>query len=232
MVHQSNRLVDDPSNRQLDSILAQNPSLLIQEQVLRFDQQLEPFGPSFVLFGAGRLGRHVLTGLRRLGIEPRAFADNNPALWNQTVDGLRVLPPTEAADRFRHSALFIVTVYTSEPVRQQLRGLNVTAGSFPSLAWKYPEVFLPHAAVDYPHEIFSQADAVRQGFAVWADDISQREYVAQLKWRTSLDPDVLPKHLPAQETYFPEGLIALKPDEVFVDCGAYDGDTVRSFMKR
>ena len=32
--------------------------------------------------------------------------------------------------------------------------------------------------------------------------------------------------------YFEEGLISLQENEVFVDCGAYDGDTYRSFTKR
>jgi FkbM family methyltransferase len=34
------------------------------------------------------------------------------------------------------------------------------------------------------------------------------------------------------ETYFPDDLLKLKSDEAFVDCGAFDGDTLRAFLKR
>ena len=50
-----------------------------------------------VLFGAGNLGRRVLGGLRRLGVEPLAFADNNPRLWGTSVEQLPVLRPDDAA---------------------------------------------------------------------------------------------------------------------------------------
>ena len=33
------------------------------------------------------------------------------------------------------------------------------------------------------------------------------------------------------DQYFPDDLFAVTPEEVFVDCGAFDGDTIRSFIK-
>ena len=34
------------------------------------------------------------------------------------------------------------------------------------------------------------------------------------------------------DMYFPRDLVALRDDEVFVDCGGYDGDTLLSFINR
>jgi hypothetical protein len=53
-------------------------------------------GP-LVLFGAGRLGLITLKGLRQLGIEPVAWADNNPRLHGSVVEGLPVYSATEAS---------------------------------------------------------------------------------------------------------------------------------------
>jgi len=217
---------------QLDALLTQDPSFLVQQQRSRFEHVLELFGESFVLFGAGALGRAALLSLRKAGIEPRAFADNNPQLWNKIVDGVPVLSPTEAAEQFGHNTLFVATVYTSEPVRHQLRKLGVNSTSFAALAWNYPQAFLPHCALDLPHQIFKQADAVRAAATLWADESSHREYLGQLRWRTSLDPDSLPPHDAPADTYFPRDLVPLSPKEVFVDCGAYDGATIRSFVER
>jgi FkbM family methyltransferase len=46
-----------------------------------------------------------------------------------------------------------------------------------------------------------------------------------------LDFDSLPSPV-AHEIYFPDDLVDMLPDEVFVDCGAFDGDTLSSFLKR
>jgi FkbM family methyltransferase len=56
--------------------------------------------------------------------------------------------------------------------------------------------------------------------------------LGQLKWHTSLDRRVLPAHLPQHDIYFPDDLITQSTDEVFIDCGAFDGDTVREFIIR
>ncbi|MEZ5319970.1 MAG: glycosyltransferase [Vicinamibacterales bacterium] len=50
------------------------------------------------LFGASSLGRQCLGVIRgQAGVEAVCFFDNDPAKWNSTVDGLRVLEPTPAA---------------------------------------------------------------------------------------------------------------------------------------
>lgn len=55
------------------------------------------------------------------------------------------------------------------------------------------------------------------------------EYLAQLRWRLLGEFDALSS--PVQHTiYFPLELCPLTDHEVFVDCGAYDGDSIRSFL--
>jgi FkbM family methyltransferase len=64
---------------------------------------------------------------------------------------------------------------------------------------------------------------------LWADDESRREYLAQVRWRTHGDPDALLP--PDPDEYFLEGIFSWLPDEVFVDCGAYTGDTIDRILK-
>jgi FkbM family methyltransferase len=73
------------------------------------------------------------------------------------------------------------------------------------------------------------ADAVRAGFNLWRDDASRAEYVAQVRWRLWLDFDNLPPPV-KEDIYFPRDLFEISEEEVFIDCGAYDGDTVRDFI--
>jgi FkbM family methyltransferase len=191
-----------------------------------------------VLFGAGQLGRMALAGLRKVGIEPVAFADNSPRLWNTRVDRVETLSPEDAAARYGGQANFVVTIWGgagTERMAQReahLRSLGCrNVISFQSLFWKHAELLLPHYGVDLPHKVHLQRDEVEEVGHMWFDDASRAEYLAQLRWRLLGDFDALPDPV-AHATYFPADLCRLNNQEVFVDCGAYDGDTIQSFLEQ
>jgi FkbM family methyltransferase len=222
---------DRELRRELDALLDADPAEVIARGRARFDELAAPFPERLVLFGAGALGQRTLAGLRNAGIEPLAFADNSAALWGQSVEGIRVVPPAEAAEQFGASAAFVVTVFRLGPPTEQLRALGcATVVPYAPLFWKYPEAFLPFCFMDLPTEIFAQREAVRRAFDLWSDDASRREYVAQIRWRTLLDFDPLPPA--SDDEYFPPDLVQMREDENFVDCGTFDGDTIRAFLER
>ena len=221
---------------QLETLLAESPRAMIERERLTFDQLAAPFEKSLVLFGAGGLGKKTLRGLRLLGIEPLGFADNNPDLWGTEIGGVKVLSLPDAVKKFGQTAAFVVTIWKGEAtdtMADRCGQLSILGCPrvipFGFLYWKYPEVFLPHYAFDLPHKVCEQADAVRRAFSLWSDDASRNEYIAQLRWRLLLDFDALPPPV-AHEIYFPDDLLASFDHEVFVDCGAYDGDTIRSLL--
>ncbi|HMK34961.1 MAG TPA: hypothetical protein VK463_07845, partial [Desulfomonilaceae bacterium] len=96
---------------QLDGLLSEAIASAKLRERSTFDDLAFPFGDSLVLFGAGLTGRRTLAGLRRMGIEPLAFLDNDPALWNTSVDGLQVLPPKEGVGRFGGNSAVVVTIW-------------------------------------------------------------------------------------------------------------------------
>ncbi len=217
---------------QLEELLKKDPLTLVQAQRAGFEKLTEEIGERYVLFGAGRLGKIALAGLRKTGVEPLAFADNNPKLWETRIEGVQVFSPQVAAEQFGANSVFVVTVYTSTPVWNQLTSMGLKVASFAMLAWQYPQALSPHGGVEQPYKIFAQADKVQKALGLWADESSRREFLGQLLWQTSLDPNVLPPHLPQNEIYFADDLFSSLADEVFVDCGAFDGDSVLEFIKR
>lgn len=226
-------MTGDSIESRLEELLSIGPADAMKRGQALFDQLAGDCAGAIVLFGCGPLGLRTLAGLRRLNIEPLGFADNNPDLWNRTLDGLTVFPPREAVRKFGDAAVFVVTIYNGSGVRQQLRSMGCTmVAPFAYLFWKHPGVFMPHGALDLPHKIFSEADDVRKALPVWADDLSRREYLAQLRWRLQPDVEDMPGPSPRQDTYFPGELVPLSDGEVFVDCGAFDGDTVRDILQR
>lgn len=184
-----------------------------------------------VLFGAGGLGRRTLSGLRARGVEPLAFCDNNQALWGKEVEGLRVLSLAHAAAQFGRTAAFVITVWGGRPTDRmtdritQLRsaGCEIVL-PFGFLYWRYPELF-PHYAANAAHRVLEQKEAVLACAELWADEASRLEYLAQVRWRLWFDFAGLPDPAPGP-LYFRR----IGNEEVLVDCGAFDGDTVRSFL--
>lgn len=220
----------------LDDLLDRDLATVKAWERTAFDEDAGPFGRSLVLYGAGTLGRRLLVCLRSVGVEPLAFSDSSAALWGQTVEGLLVASPEEVAKRFGRAAAFVVTIHNGlhrfTDTRDKLRALGC-AKILPAtkLVWKFHDALLPTFWQDLPHKTYEEANRVRQGYQVWADDFSRREYRAQIAWRTAGEIEALAPPVPG-ESYFPKDLISLVPEEHFFDGGAFDGCTIKSFLQQ
>jgi FkbM family methyltransferase len=223
------------TEQELDRILDEPLPAVMDRERHALERLLEDSGGNVVLFGAGGLGTQTLACLRSIGIEPRAVSDNDPAHWGTQLDGATVVPPETAASAFGADALFLVTIWNPyhwySETRRQLAGLGCRRIAPPSsVYWRFAETLLPFYAQDLPHHVRQNADAVRTAAAIWSDDRSRHEYLRQVSWRLcgswTFDRPL------ADESYFPVGLFELIPDEVFIDCGAFDGDTLRAYLAR
>ena len=221
---------------ELDNLLNVDIDRLSRGEMSTFDYLVHPFGKSLVLFGAGNLGRKVLARLRQDNIEPLAFSDNNNNLWGEHIDGVKVIPPDEAAETFGQQAAFIVTIWRPKSghrfsvTKQYLNDRNCNKViSIISLFWKYSDTFLPEMYMDLPHKIYNHADDIRLAFDLLSDDESRNTFLTQLKWRIEANFEGLPPRS-SKTQYFPDDIFSSTAEEVFIDCGAFDGDTIKNFF--
>src|SRR4051812_10587525 len=182
-----------------------------------------------VLAGAGKVGQEFLAALGVMAIPVFAFTDNNAAKWGQTVAGIPVLSPADAARQFGHRAVFLVTIgrvgTAAAAVVAQFAALGAARvlhfiQAIPLVPAIWPQFFLAPDA-------FSGADLERceAAFALFGDARSRELFVAHLHWRATLDASLLP--VPEYENqYFPPGIIAPRHCASFVDVGAFTGDTL------
>ena len=223
-------------DEQLEELLSEDGASVRLRERSRFDQILAETGGRMVLFGAGSLGRSSLRCLVRDGIRPLAFCDNNPAIWGTEVEGTPVVSPADAAASFGENAAFFVTIWHPTQRYAETHDRLIAAGCkhvYPAapLRWKYAAKLLPYFLQDLPHKVYDDAGAVRAAFPLWADERSRAEYLAQVRYRALGDfyglgaPD-------REASYFIDSLFTLGAGEVFIDCGAYDGDTVREVIAR
>jgi FkbM family methyltransferase len=68
-------------------------------------------------------------------------------------------------------------------------------------------------------------------FEMLSDELSKKTYAAFLNSKLGGDAGLL-YDVWRKDQYFPEGIIGLTDSEVFVDGGAYTGDTLLTFMKK
>jgi FkbM family methyltransferase len=188
-----------------------------------------------VLFGCGNLGRQTAKALRDIGISPLAFSDNNQARWGTQIDGLEVLPPMKAVELYGKNATFLVTIWNVlHWYRDTFRQLSSYGADqiapYVLVHWRFSEIFLPFLLNDLPHKLYEERDAVLAAAGIWADEESRSTYEASVKMRALGDLNELPGK-PEENTYFPREIFRMDSNDSLVDCGAFDGDTIRQVLE-
>lgn len=77
----------------------------------------------------------------------------------------------------------------------------------------------------------NQKKRIDYAISCLADRISIETLIGCIKYRCSHDYKDRPPYS-AKDQYFPQDIVKLGTEEVFVDCGAYDGETIRAFKKK
>ncbi len=185
----------------------------------------------FVIFGCGHLAGFALDGIRNARRKAIAFIDNNCSLHGHRFHDLPVLAPSEAVDHFNDSAVFVVAIYNGSSPRHQLAALGCSkVVSYPALFWRFAQHMKGETRLDLPRQFLRDEDQLHRAYDVLSDQESRREFVAQVLWRCTLDYSRLPEHHRAADIYFPRDLFQFRKDEAFMDCGAFDGDSIRLFV--
>ena len=220
----------------LEELLSESPESVSERERTTFDRQAAPFENQLILFGTGKLGRRTLKGLREIGIEPLAFCDNNPKIWGERIEGLKVLSPSEAVRDLGNKAAFVVTIWNDalghplDEVREKLQSLGeVTVLSFLPLYWKYPKQFLPYFSLDLASKILGNREDILKLSLLISDKDSRTNFFENIKSRFLSELQILPQPI-AKEIQFKNEFIKTNTEEVFIDGGAYNGDTVKLLL--
>ena len=195
----------------------------------RRQERFPATGDGIVLIGAGKVGQQFLAALQVSGIPVLAFTDNDPRRWGTTLRDTAVLAPADAVRNFGRHAVFIVTIGAIgegvAAIRSQFSALGVeTVLHFTEAIRLVPAIWREFFANP---DAFVEADATRivDAYTLFGDDESRRHFITHLEWRTTLDPRSLsvPHY---HDQYFPPEVIGPRHCSVFVDIGAYIGDTL------
>lgn len=165
------------------------------------------------LFGAGRVGRDVFDNLKG-NYNISGFVDNNSKLWGKFVDGIPVFAPDEVLRR--NDCFVIITIISKycNAVRKQLCDIGVK-----NTTWLEYLLFVNKDKFNFVLEnqlcdTFSKVTYLK---LILAQITGNREYRNQVFCRN-------------QYFALPEFNMPLHR-EIFVDCGAYVGDTIEDYIR-
>jgi FkbM family methyltransferase len=220
----------------LQELLKEPVSSIIDREISALDELVNQHQGRIVLFGAGNLGSRALAELRSINIEPLCFSDNNRNRWGTSIDGCQVLSPVDAAERYGIDSIFIVTIWNAnhwypETLAQLDRLGCPHVSSYSPIYWRFAGTFLPFLLNDLPHKIYEDSANVIKVESLWADFLSLDTYRSLINWYATGDASQLPGR-PIENSYFPSDIFSISPREVLVDCGAFDGDTIRQLIDR
>lgn len=204
-----------------------------------------------VLYGAGSSGIALLLALRRAGIEPVCFADGAPEKWGTACMGLEVLPPQELTGRFGTNILVFVCINTDGQAYCRSFDEALREGGHSGVHRRLRECGCANV-VDYialrrcfalfrgdntgnlpscPDVdcLWENRERIGRVYERLADGQSQEIYANILTFRLFGEGPEIPT-LAQEEKYFPAELFAPSGEEHFVDCGAFDGQTLRDLL--
>lgn len=185
------------------------------------------------ILGAGQVGQAVAAGLRARGVPVVCFVDESAARPGRRMQGIDVVCLDEATRRLKGAGCIVCAFYLPHA------SLAAACARVTAQSGVEAFAFLPliRELPGWPHYCFD-ADATRAHARVehaqWlferlSDDASRQVLESELRLRIELEP--ISTYVPSP----PMSGVALWPPNRerldFVDCGAYDGDTLAAFVE-
>ena len=219
----------------LAGLLTETIDAVKDREQTALDSLLREHDGRCVLYGAGTLGRKAVALFEEIGVKPLALVDRSADRWGTEVSGVKVMSAEDAARQFGSTAVFFVTVWNDfhwfSDTQRKLTALGcVSISSYAPIFWRFGDRFMDLLLLNEPpHRLYEDRSRVLEAESIWADEESLATYRANILWRAKGDPSHLPFPAPPN-TYFPPDLFQLTSAESVVDCGAFDGDTLRMFL--
>lgn len=223
----------------------------IEITVEAMKEEISSFIDKILIYGAGSSGIAFLYDLRKIGIEPLYFVDADPSKIGMECEGLTIIPPNEIVKKVGEDALVIVCINTDgkrycKSFAEALRigGHHAVYDKLRSFGCKN--------IVDYTyfrrcHALFTEekynapscSDVylmeehekdIAAVYDMMADDLSREVFEKIVRFRL-LDDSIEVPTMSQEKQYFEYGFYEKRQDEVFVDCGAFNGISLKTFLK-
>ncbi len=184
------------------------------------------------IVGAADEGLRLAELCNRQKILIAAICDDNPNKQGLKV-GTATVKSVNALQDMDRDVSVIIASHRVLKAQERLKGMGFRhVAPFALLEVLDPKAFPPHLFYDgWLEDLFEHRDRYAALASLLADDMSRRVLDAVLGFRLTLDATVLSPII-EWDLYGPANLLTYGEDEVYVDGGSYDGDSIRLFIER
>lgn len=153
------------------------------------------------------------------------LSDNNPEKWGQTIEGLPCVSPEEL--KKYPNLIVIIMMGNPSAVEKQLKDMDI------------PYVYHIDVSLDRimkmrrePDWFENEIPVIKEVYNYFKDDFSKKVYVGALMNRMAAEISTFSWEdiCSSENHYFNPDVIEMNDHESFVDCGAYNGDTIIEFI--
>jgi FkbM family methyltransferase len=206
---------------------------------------------SIVLYGAGSAGIAFLKYLQNAKIYPRYFADSNEKRFGEICEGVEIIAPGDIVRKVGEKTLVIVCINTdgkrycksfAEALRKGGHG-----GVYKMLAeygcknvidytyFRRCHVLFHEDPYNLPscsdvHLMEKHQTELEEVYEMLEDDVSRDVFLKIIEFRM-IDDNISIPTVSQVKQYFEYEFYPKKNDEVFVDCGAFNGISLKAFLQ-
>lgn len=176
--------------------------------------------PKICLYGTGNFYNNYVQNIDKYDY----VCDSNPEKWGLVYDGRECISPQQLYEL--ESVIVFVMLGKYKEVIDELNRHHIESYYFGDLHLNlYDEHYSSNWFIDHKKDMLDTID-------LFEDDKSKQIYVNAICNRIA--PQYAQKIFHEMEEkgeYFETGIFSMKEDECYVDAGAYDGDSVMSFLE-
>lgn len=222
----------------------------LEISVEKMQQEIAIYKDKILLYGAGSAGIAFLYFLRRIGMEPKLFLDADKSKEGKECEGVKIVTPDRAVEVVGDDALVIVCINTDgkrycksfeealrigghHAVYDRLRAAGCKNiidytffrrchGFFKKEKYNAPSCSDVELMLEHKNEIAVVYEWL-------ADERSRDVFEKILRFRLLDDTLEIPT-MTQEKQYFEYGFYERRTDEVFIDCGAFNGISLKTFL--
>ncbi|MBH1942487.1 FkbM family methyltransferase [Mobilitalea sibirica] len=188
---------------------------------------------NIVIWGSSNAGQVIYDFLEEFQLHHKIvyYVDNSKEKWGTKKNDILVISPDELISmKDKQINIIIASMYLS-PIKKQLLTLGFNNKAIDTKGLQIAKDYLAFKNETPYMMIYSSLEKYEKVFNYLSDDRSKEVYLGLLNCKISLDNKYLEGISdPEEDQYFDQGIIYLSKDEVFCDCGSYNGDTLDKYI--
>lgn len=176
---------------------------------------------NLIFFGAGYLLTVMLEVFKKNNVElPVAICDNDPKKYGTFVEGIEILSLESAKEKYSDLYVLLTNSQYANEIIEQLK----TEFCKDKIIYFHPDDFINFKG--YREFLVQKKSNLDEIYSKLNDEKSKQVYFDILTARSTGDYNLYKDNFTLPQ-YFPCDIISINQDEIFLDVGAFTGDTIK-----